>query len=109
MSIDDTCSEEDEEGKNKKKTNRSSQMAKSFTFLSLNLALHAVILYYYLYQFLYHLLPLPLYQLPNPDQKRPNSKKPLFYPVPGLIRPYNKIYTLQFYILRISSRAAKCC
>lgn len=84
-------------------------MAKSFTFLYLNLTLHAVILHYRLHQFLYHLLPFPLYQLPNPDQKRPNSKKLLFYPVTGLIRPYNKIYTLQFHILRISSRAPKCC
>lgn len=86
-------------------------MAKSFTFLSLNLTLHAVILYHHPYQFLYHLLPLYLYELPNPDRKWPNSekKKLLFYPVTGLIRPYNKIYTLQFYILRISSRAPKCC
>lgn len=66
MSIDDTCSEEDEEGK-KKKTNRLSQMDKSFTFLYLNLTLHAVILYYHLHQFLYNLLPIPLYQLPNPN------------------------------------------
>lgn len=50
-------------------------MAKSFKFLYLNLTLHAVILYYHLYQSLYHLLPLPLYQLLNPDQKRPNSSK----------------------------------
>lgn len=68
-----------------------------------------MILYHHLHQFLYDPLPFPLYQLPNPDRKRPNSKKPLFYPVTGLIRPYNKIYTLQFYILRISSRAPKCC
>lgn len=65
MSIDDTCSEEDE-GK-KKKTNRLSQIAKSFTFLYLNLTLHAVILHYHPHQFLYYLLPFPLYQLPNPD------------------------------------------
>lgn len=84
-------------------------MAKSFTFLYLNLTLHAVIRYHHPYQFLYDPLPLYLYQLPNPDRKRPNSKKQLFYPVTGLIRPYNKIYTLQFYILRISSRAPKCC
>lgn len=68
-----------------------------------------MILHYHPYQFLYYLLPFPLYQLPNPDWKRPNSKKLLVYPVTGLIRPYNKIYTLQFYILRISSRAPKCC
>lgn len=74
-------------------------MAKSFTFLSLELTLHAVILHHHPYQFLYDPLPPYLYQLPNPDRKRPNSKKLLFYPVTGLIRPYNKIYTFFAYPL----------
>lgn len=36
-------------------------------FLYSNLTLHAVTLHHHLHQFLYHLLPLYLYQLPNPN------------------------------------------